>query len=535
MRISKLFSGRQPLALALTLLLAACTPGSGPSDEPLGNAREAVFMNGGFEAPGVGIAPPSWTVQTYINEDITVQSPQTRAGLNLQPGGDALTTQLMATNQADPNLGTGASLRYCRYGQQCAVVNFHSSTTYFHGQNVNGLTQSMIIGPDDIDSFDGQVHVRFAIAPVLQNPNHPAQQQPYYFVQVLNTTKNTILYSDFNLSAQAGVPWKKINGGTPAEIDYVDWALVDIAPGPSKLAQGDGVTLEIIASGCSQGGHYGEVYVDGVGSTVPGLFVSGVGPTQANLGTVVTYDMRYKNGASVDESNVEITFPTPADTTFQAITAPVGAACTSPAVGSPGTITCTFAAPVLAGASGTFQISVNLLASATGTLLVAGSYGIRSTQETTLIGSKILTTIGCAADAECGTGKWCNVLGKTCMPTLVNGAAIPTDTSHSNPTLNGACSVAAGALVCQSAVCDTDNLCGKKNSSGVCTLTNQAVICRSGVCDADGSCGYATNHGPCTAGNAGTVCRSGSCSTNLFVPACSRLQRGCRLHGRQVV
>jgi len=519
MRISSLVSGCQALGLAFSLLLSACTPGSGPSDEPLGNAQEAVFVNGGFETGAAGIAPPSWTVQTYIdpiNTGITVQTPQTRAGLNLQAGGAALTTQLNASNQPDPNLGAAASLRYCRYGAQCAVVNFHSSTTYGHGQNVNGLTQSMVIGPGDIDASDGQVHVRFAIAPVLQNPGHPDNQQPYYFVQVTNTTKNTLLYSDFNLSAQAGVPWKTINGGTMNEIDYVDWSLVDIAPGPSRLAQGDGVTLEIIASGCSQGGHYGEVYVDGVGSTIPGLFVSGVGPAQANPGTLVTYDMLYKNGSGAAETGVVLSFTTPPNTTFQSITPPANATCASPAVGSAGTITCTIAGSVAAGASDTFHVSVNLSASATGTL-VCGTYDIRSTQETALIGSKIVTTIGCAADADCATGKWCNISGNKCTDTLANGVGIPTDTSHTTPPLIGICTAAAATLVCQSAVCEaSDNKCGKLNGSGTCTVANQATICRSAVCDADGSCGYATNHGPCTAGTAATVCRSGICSANLL-------------------
>jgi len=518
MRISKILAGWQRLGCALGLVLGACAPGAGQSDESLGTSREAVFVNGGFETGAAGIAPPSWTVQTYLNPTagITVQSPQTRAGLNLQPGGDALTTQLNASNQPDPQLGVGASLRYCRYGAQCAVVNFHGSSDYGHGRNVNGLSQSMVIGAGDVDPSDGQVHVRFAIAPVLQNPGHADREQPYYFVQLTNTTKNTVLYSDFNLSAQAGVPWKTVNGGTPNELDYVDWALVDVAPGSAKLAQGDSVTLEILAAGCSLGGHFGEVYVDGVGSTIPGLFVSGVGPAQANPGTLVSYDMMYKNGSSSAETGVVISFVTPPNTTFQAITPPAGAVCVSPVVGTAGTITCTFAAAVAAGASGTFQVSVNLSGSATGTL-VCGNYSIRSAQETTLVGSKILTSIGCDADADCSSGKWCNISGNQCTPTLSNGTGIPSDAPHTSPTLNGTCTTAAGSLVCQSAVCDTlDNKCGKLNGSGTCTVANQATICRSGVCDADGSCGYATDHGPCSAGNAATVCRSGSCSANLL-------------------
>jgi len=497
MRISSLFSGCQSLGLAGALLLNACMSGSAPSDEPVGNAREALFTNGGFElglggtGGTSGIAPPSWTVNTYLNPTntgITVQSPQTRAGLNLQAGGDPLTTQLNAPNLSlsDPDLGPSASLRYCRYGNQCVVVNHQSNTAAGHGRNVNGLVQTMTIGAGDVDPSDGQVHIRFAVAPVLQNPGHPQNQQPYYFVQVTNTTKNTILYSDFNLSAQPGVPWKTVNGGATNEIDYVDWSLVDVAPGPSKLAQGDGVKLEIIAAGCSQGAHFGEVYVDGVGPTVPGLFVSGVGPAQTNPGTVVTYNMMYKNGSAVAETGVVITFPTPPNTTFQSITPPAGATCTSPPAGTAGTISCTVAGSVAAGASGAFQVSVNLSPTATGTL-VCGSYSIRSTQETTLIGSKIVTGIGCTADANCASGQWCNISGNQCSATLANGSGVPSDAPHTSPTLNGLCNAAAGSLVCQSAVCDTG----------------------------DNKCGYDVNSGPCSASNAATVCRSGSCSANL--------------------
>lgn len=519
MHKSSFFSGHRPLGLLLSLVLGACTPGMG-TDEPLGSAQESVFVNGGFETGTAGNAPPSWTLQTFINNGITVQTPQTRAGLNLANGGDALTTILNATNTQDPNLGATASLRYCRYGSQCAVVNFHSSMTYGHSQNVNSLSQTMTIDAGDVDPADGQVHVRFAVAPVLQNPSHNANEQPYYMVQVTNTTKGLLLYSDFNLSAQAGVPWKTINGGTNNEIDYVDWSLVDIAPGASKLAQGDSVTLEIIAAGCSLGGHYGEVYVDGAGTTVPGLFVSGVGPAQVNPGSLVTYDMSYKNGSSAAATGVVINFTTPPNTTFQGLTAPTGATCTTPAVGSAGTITCTFSGAIAVGATGTFQVQVNLSGSATGTL-VCGLYDIHSAQETTLNGSKIVTTIGCGQDADCSAGKWCKISSNQCLATLANGTSMPTDAPHSNPTLNGTCTTAAATLVCQSAVCDAgDSKCGKLNSSGPCTVANQATICRSAVCDTDNLCGYTTNHGPCTAANAATVCRSLTCSANgLCQPA----------------
>ena len=96
---------------------------------------------------------------------------------------------------------------------------------------------------------------------------------------------------------------------------------------------------------------------------------------------------------------------------------------------------------------------------------------------------------GCNVDADCTGGKWCDESTHTCTAPLANGTAIPIDNPHTNPTLNGMCTVGAGALVCISEVCDPNN----------------------------NECGYANGDGPCTSG---TVCQSGACSTNgLCEPA----------------
>jgi MYXO-CTERM domain-containing protein len=196
------------------------------------------------------------------------------------------------------------------------------------------------------------------------------------------------------------------------------------------------------------------------------------------------------------------------------------------------------------------------------------------------------TCTGCDVDTDCTAGNWCDEGVHTCTPTLANGVAVPSDPTHTNPTLNGTCTAAAGALVCQSGVCDTkDNECGYANGDGPCTPTSGATVCRSGTCslagvceppggcasDADctggdwcdeststctaklangtsvpvdaphmnptldgactlaaavlvcvsgvcdtkdNKCGYANGDGPCSASSAGVVCRSGACSTN---------------------
>ncbi len=475
-------------ALIALPVFAACTT----QTESVEQSSAALFTNGDFETGTTGLVPPSpWALTTYLNPGVTVQTPQTRAGLNLGAGGVALTTTIAASNAAQADLGNLASLRVCRYGAKCAQIDYHSSNAYGGGanaQSVNSLTQTMTVTNGDVDPNDNIVHVRFAVAPVLENPAHAAAQQPYYFVQLTNVTTNTILYTDFNLSAQLGVPWKCVNCGTANEIDYTDWQLVDIAPGNTKIKVTDQLKVELIASGCSLGGHFGELYVDGVGASVPGLFVSGTAPAQANAGSNLTYSLTYKNGGQNAASSVVTDFTTPPGTTFQSLVAPNGANCTAPGVGTTGTVVCTFAGNIAAGASGTYSVTVQINNNAVGSI-VQGNYDIKSAQESALLGSHITTLIGCALDVDCLAGNWCNISQKACTPTLSNGVAVPSDLSHVSPVINGVCNVNAGKLVCTSTVCDTvDNKCGFANGDGPCTVQNGGTVCRSGSCSVSGVC-----------------------------------------------
>ncbi len=394
---------------------------------------------------------------------------------------------------------------------KCAVVNPASDTNDNHGKQVNSLSQTMTIGPTDVDPSDSKVHIRFAAAPVLQNPSHAANEQPYYFVQVTNVTKaNAVIYSDFNLSAQAGIPWKTVGTGVN-EIDYTDWQLVDIQPTAAQVSMGDMVKLEVIAAGCSLGGHYGYVYLDGVGATVPGIFISGSAPAQVNACGNLTYTLTYHNGAATPETGVVVDFTTPPGTTYQSFTPPTGAVCIAPLVGTAGTVTCTFAGPLAAGAVGTMTVTVNVNCAATGTI-DQGNYDIKSTQESAISGNHVITTIGCTQDSNCSAGTWCDETLSQCTPTLPNGVLIPNDPPHTNPVVNGMCTLADGALVCTAGVCDaTNNRCGYANGDGPCTPGAGASVCQSAVCDTDDLCGFKNGDGPCTILTAG-VCRSGVCS-----------------------
>ena len=114
------------------------------------------------------------------------------------------------------------------------------------------------------------------------------------------------------------------------------------------------------------------------------------------------------------------------------------------------------------------------------------------------------TCSGCDVDTDCAKGNWCDESIHTCEATLTNGTPVPTDPAHMNPTLDGMCTTAAGALVCQSGVCDTkDNECGYANGDGPCTATNGSIVCRSGSCSPGGVCepaGGCVTDADCTGG-----------------------------------
>ncbi len=98
-------------------------------------------------------------------------------------------------------------------------------------------------------------------------------------------------------------------------------------------------------------------------------------------------------------------------------------------------------------------------------------------------------TVPCTMDSQCATAQWCDESAGFCVATLSNGQPIPTDTGHTNPTLNGMCTTAAGTLVCTSKVCDTnDNECGYANGDGPCTVATGPMVCRSGSCSTSGTC-----------------------------------------------
>src|SRR5438552_2555542 len=194
---------RRVLALLALGILAACGSGSQKDAVPFHAAPRPrfVFINGDFENDPIGTTPPSgWTLLNYLHANgvsgTASAPPSSFSALNLSGVGTGVNATYVvggtALTQADPDLGTGQTFRFPLYGQRAARLNYKDATTYGKNKNANVLKQSMTVGLADVDPTDGQIHVRFAIAPVLENPSHAFNQQPYFYVELLNLTDTTI-------------------------------------------------------------------------------------------------------------------------------------------------------------------------------------------------------------------------------------------------------------------------------------------------------------------------------------------------------
>lgn len=344
----------------------------------------ADFVNGGFESGSLS----SWTVTTYTRGTNTVASPvedTLRSGLSLTAGGTDNTSVVSGSSnesEYDTNLGASSSLRFPLFGTKSARVNYKLTSS----TNANSLKQTITITTSDIDTYDNKAHVRFAVAPVLQDGSHAASEQPFYFINVQNVTKGANIFHSFKYANQPGVPWKS----GPSNWVYTDWQLVDVSPGAGLLDVGDSIEVEVVGARCAPSGHAGYVYVDGFGAFLPGLNVVASGPEAANEDTDITYTYVYRNGAATPVTNATITIALPSDVTFVSMNTP-GITCTTPTVGTTGTVTCNLGT-LSQNALGSIKMTVHIDASYSGTI-GHGDYSIASDQSSALLGPLVRTNV----------------------------------------------------------------------------------------------------------------------------------------------
>lgn len=358
------------------------------------STSQAGVVNGNFETGDF----TGWTVTNYRNNGIATFPPTQKSHLNLQPLGTAPVTQVVSTASGTPATAPdapGGVLAIPFQGTYTARINARGNS-----KRASGIRQSAQMVLADVDPVDGKVHLRMAVAPVIQDGGHGSSDQAYFYVEVRNVTKGTKLFYTFNFAAQPGVPWQTLGG-----YQYTGWQAIDVAPGNGLLDVGDTVEVEVIAARCSAGGHSGEVYVDSVGPFFAGLLVSATGPTTAQPSDNITYNYTYSNnsGLTVFNGTVNATSPQVRDAgntstlqaVFQSVNAP-GATCTTPAVGSPGTVSCDFGT-LVDRQSGTFQIVWGVPATASTTSpnnsLNHGTYSMSAMGASTVLGPLVQTQV----------------------------------------------------------------------------------------------------------------------------------------------
>lgn len=353
------------IVLSVTLIIGLIIPAS----------VLALFTNGGFEAGDFS----SWTKSTFLNPGLIGSPPFDGTDIVRNPGGTDYSVvfgPFAAMSQTDPQ--TNNLLHYPAYGSYSARVNGPLG----NGQNANAIVQQTTVAAGDVDPLDGLVHVRFVYAPVLEEPGHPAEAQAWMYIVVRNITKSTILYEEFIFAGQAGVPWQNGSGGS---WQFVDWTMVDVAPGAGSLDVGDTVEIEAIGAGCAYGAHAGYVHVDEFGSSIPGVTVVGTGPADTYQDADLTYNFLYRNTGTGNADNVVVQVPMPPQTTYVSVSDTTNCAYAG------GTVTCNFGT-MAAGASGNFSVVVHVALGASGSI-VNGLYNIGATGMPTLLGPKITTNV----------------------------------------------------------------------------------------------------------------------------------------------
>ena len=212
----------------------------------------AIFTNGGFESGNF----TGWTQATGYNNGLTLPQPFTGASINLGPGG-TWTGAVVDSSYAELSNAPITPIPYV--GTYSARVG--DTTT---GNNTNIISQQDAITAADRDTSDNKLHVRFSYAVVLQDPGHPADEQPFFYLRVRNVTKGADLFEDFSFAGQAGTQFQPIPGN--ASVLYLNWKPADVVVPDADL--GDTIEVYLLAAGCSQSGHYGYAYLDGFGSRV---------------------------------------------------------------------------------------------------------------------------------------------------------------------------------------------------------------------------------------------------------------------------
>ncbi|NCT70393.1 MAG: DUF11 domain-containing protein [Xanthomonadaceae bacterium] len=412
----------------------------------------AQIKNGGFEAQNFS----EWKLERYTRSSsaLTTVPPTNSSQLTL----GAVQETIASTNTV--NTAFGGNVRILTTAGTAANtgvdgVRYPFSGTASSQLGGNGaraaysMEQEATMVLSDVDPVDGKVHLRFAMAPVLNNPNHTAGQQPFFFVEVINLTKgNTQLFHTFNYSNQSGIPWQSFGN-----YQFTNWQGFDISPGNGRLDVGDQIRLKVYVANCSAGAadHTAQVYMDVFGSKMPGLSVAAIGPSTTKPGEQVTYNYHYVNNSGVYALGSTVRLAAPFTENGLPLTFVPGswpATCTGPFTGTAprgNYIDCPVG-DLVAGAGGSFPVTFTVPAGAATTgpnnVINNGDYDVRANTVSPFIGPLVKTTISPAATTLIDLGV--SVSNGSVPSYLVGGAVAYTVTVTNNGPVD-----ATGATIAQ--------------------------------------------------------------------------------------
>lgn len=226
-------------------------------------SSHAIFVNGGFEQNSLA----GWTIAGGFNPGLSGTPPFTGASVQITAGAAGPASIVGAGT--DPR-APGITLP--RVGQYTAKINDEST-----GSRLTTLSQTDTVTAADVDPSDSLPHLRFSFAPVLDDPAHAPNEQPYFYVVVRNVVDNSVLFEQFAYSGQPGVTFQQGTGSWK----YLPFQNVDAVLPASAVGQQ--VELTVIGADCSLSGHAGYVYVDGFGSAQVGGGTGGGVPPQAQV------------------------------------------------------------------------------------------------------------------------------------------------------------------------------------------------------------------------------------------------------------
>lgn len=345
----------------------------------------ALVTNGDFEAGTFN----SWTKDRFINGGISAGTGNVSNSIDLSaivPTGGAA-----PLSQTDPH----SPLKFPAYGNYSARVNSDASYTGgSRGQNGNKISQT--ITSAYIDPSDNLNHTKFAYAAVMVNPvsnPHSDNEKPYFRVRAVNLSNgNDVLYEFTSYVNEPGKNWQNGNvfstsGGNTEYWKYLNWQVVDLTSSAAHpVAAGDDILIEVIAAGCSLGGHPGYVYVDEItDNEIAGPTIKATGPATVSSGGNILYSYEYKN-FSAGAIDATVTAAQPAGVTFTTVSDT-----TNCSLNGSGVVTCNFA-NVPAGSRNTFTAAGTVTA-ANGSQIEHGNYDIAASGFPTVAGQTVITSV----------------------------------------------------------------------------------------------------------------------------------------------